>query len=51
MGIDFATIATKSEEILPEQKLWRGVLVNAIEDTLISASDRKSSIIKLEYLQ
>lgn len=48
MGIDFATIAIKSEEILPEQKLWRGVLVNAIEDTLISASDRKSSIIKLE---
>lgn len=48
MGIDFATIALKNEELLPEQKLWRGVLVNAIEDTLISQSDRKSSIIKLE---
>lgn len=48
MGIDFATIAIKNEEILPEQKLWRGVLVNAIEDTLITQSDRKSSIIKLE---
>ena len=48
MGIDFATIALKNEELLPEQKLWRGVLVNAIEDTLITQSDRKSSIIKLE---
>jgi len=48
MGIDFATIAIKTEELQPEQRLWRGVLVNAIEDTLISQSDRKSSIIKLE---
>lgn len=48
MGIDFAAIAIKNEELLPEQKLWRGVLVNAIEDTLITQSDRKSSIIKLE---
>jgi len=48
MGIDFATIALKNQELLPEQKLWRGVLVNAIEDTLITQSDRKSSIIKLE---
>ena len=48
MGIDFATIAISNEELIPEQLLWRGVLVNAIEDTLISQSDRKSSIIKLE---
>lgn len=48
MGINFATIAISNEELLPEQMLWRGVLVNAIEDTLITQSDRKSSIIKLE---
>ena len=48
MGIDFATIAISNEELIPEQLLWRGVLVNAIEDTLITQSDRKSSIIKLE---
>ena len=48
MGIDFATIAISNDEIIPEQLLWRGVLVNAIEDTLITQSDRKSSIIKLE---
>ena len=48
MGIDFATIAISNDELIPEQLLWRGVLVNAIEDTLISQSDRKSSIIKLE---
>lgn len=48
MGIDFATVAISNEEIIPEQRLWRGVLVNAIEDTLITQSDRKSSIIKLE---
>jgi len=48
MGIDFATIAISNDELIPEQLLWRGVLVNAIEDTLITQSDRKSSIIKLE---
>jgi hypothetical protein len=38
MGIDFATIAISNEELIPEQLLWRGVLVNAIEDTLITQS-------------
>ena len=47
MGIEFATISLKTEELLPEQKLWRGVLVNALEDTLIKQSDRKSSIYKV----
>lgn len=48
MGIDFATIAVNNNELHPEQKLWRSVLINAIEDTLITQSDRKSSVIKLE---
>jgi len=47
MGIEFATISLKTEDLLPEQKLWRGVLVNALEDTLIKQSDRKSSIYKI----
>jgi hypothetical protein len=47
MGIEFATISLKTDELVPEQKLWRGVLVNALEDTLIKQSDRKSSIYKI----
>jgi len=48
MGISFAETALKTQELLPEQKLWRGVLFNAIEDTLVVRNDRKSSINKLE---
>jgi hypothetical protein len=47
MGIEFATISLRTDELVPEQKLWRGVLVNALEDTLIKQSDRKSSIYKI----
>ena len=32
----------------PEQRLWRHVLLNAVEDTRITQSDRKSSICKME---
>ena len=31
-----------------EKKLWRSVLTTAVEDTLITNSDRKNSLIKLE---
>lgn len=48
MGISFAETVLKTNELAPEQKLWRGVLFNAIEDTLIARNDRKSSINKLE---
>lgn len=46
MGINF------SREILynnpaPEQKLWRAVIINAFDETLIYQTDRKSSLIKM----
>ena len=48
MGTEFATITLKTEHLYPEQKLWRGVLFNALEDSMLNASDRKSSIYKTE---
>ena len=46
MGLSF------SREILynnpsPEQQMWRAVIINAIEETMIMPSDRKSSLIKM----
>ncbi len=46
MGLPF------SREILynnptPEEQMWRAVIVNAIEETMIMPSDRKSSLIKM----
>ena len=29
MGTEFAEITLKTDHILPEQKMWRGVLFNA----------------------
>ena len=48
MGTEFAEITLKTDHILPEQKMWRGVLFNALEDTMLGASDRKSSIFKID---
>jgi hypothetical protein len=48
MGIEFAQTILEDKEIASEQKLWRGVLCNAIEDTMQSLSDRKTSIYKME---
>jgi hypothetical protein len=48
MGIEFAQTILETKEIVSEQKLWRGVLCNAIEDTMQGLSDRKTSIYKME---
>ena len=48
MGIEFAQTILEDKEIASEQKLWRGVLCNAIEDTMQGLSDRKTSIFKME---
>lgn len=48
MGIEFAQTILEDKEIASEQKLWRGVLCNAIEDTMQGLSDRKTSIYKME---
>lgn len=47
MGISFATQLLQSE-VDPETKLWRGVLVNAIEDAQQKSQERKPSIFKCD---
>jgi len=48
MGTEFAQITLQKDNIIPEQKLWRGVLFNALDETMINLSDRKSSIHKID---
>jgi hypothetical protein len=45
MGTSFASVLLNTE-IQSEQKLWRGVLCNALEDACLNQNDRKSSIYK-----
>ena len=40
--------AFTTKPLLPEERLWRSVMINAPEDTQITHLDRKSSIIKLK---
>jgi len=48
MGIEIAESLISQNHYCPEQRLWRHVLLNAVEDTRITHSDRKSSICKME---
>jgi len=48
MGIEFTQITLNKDHIIPEQKLWRGVLYNALDETMLNSSDRKSSIFKID---
>ena len=47
MGTSFAT-QLLSTDVEPEEKMWRGVLVNAIEDAGSKSQDRKPSIYKCD---
>tara|TARA_R110000751_G_scaffold50753_2_gene111893 strand:+ start:747 stop:1211 length:465 start_codon:yes stop_codon:yes gene_type:complete len=40
--------AFTTKPLLPEERLWRSVIINALEDTQITHVDRKSSITKLK---
>ena len=51
MGIEIAESLISQNHYCPEQRLWRHVLLNAVEDTRILQSDRKSSIHKMEAVQ
>lgn len=46
MGTSFASVLLNTTEVPSEQKLWRGVLCNALEDASLEQNDRKSSIYK-----
>ena len=47
MGISF-TRSVVDKKLNPEHKLWRAVVINAFDDTMITLSDRKSSVQKIE---
>ena len=45
---EIASDALFHKPLLPEERLWRSVIINALEDTQIIHSDRKNSIAKLK---
>jgi uncharacterized protein (DUF433 family) len=47
MGLKFARSILDAEKLDAEQKLWRAVVVNALEDSMIIQSDRKASLLKI----
>ena len=47
MGLKFTRIFVSSQVYTPEVKLWRAVVVNAIEDCTNLHSDRKNSLQKI----
>ena len=47
MGLKFARSILPSPDLISEERLWRSVVVNAIEDCLIEHNDRKSSLLKI----
>ena len=47
MGLSF-TRSVIDKKLNPEHKLWRAVVINAFDDTMITLSDRKSSVQKIE---
>ena len=47
MGLKFTRIFVSSRAFTPEVKLWRAVVINALEDCTNIHSDRKSSLQKI----
>ncbi len=48
MGTNIAADLVNENHISNEQKLWRHVIVNAMEDARATANDRKTSIFKFD---
>jgi len=48
MGTNIASDLIKDNHQLPEQKLWRYVILNAVEDARAMAADRKTSVYKFD---
>ena len=46
LGYHFSRILLNSDNMQPENYLWRAVVVNALEDTMILRHDRKSATLK-----
>ena len=48
MGTNIASDLITDNHKLPEEKLWRYVILNAIEDARATAADRKTSVYKFD---
>ena len=48
MGTNIAIDLIKDNHKLPEEKLWRYVILNAVEDARATAADRKTSVHKFD---
>lgn len=46
LGYRISKTLVHADNLTAEEKLWRGVLLNAVEDVLIKHSDRKNSVQK-----
>ncbi len=46
LGYRFARMLLNHDNMLPENYMWRGVIINALEDTMIERVDRKSAVLK-----
>ena len=46
LGYNFSRDLLCNDYMLPENYLWRAVVINALEDTMIKRNDRKSSTLK-----
>ena len=47
IGINLARNIVEQDDLKPEAKLWRCVILNAFEDAFVTHSDRKNSLKKL----
>lgn len=47
LGYRFARMLLNNDNMLPENYMWRGVIINALEDTMIERVDRKSAVLKM----
>ena len=50
MGTELATDLVHNNHQDAEQKLWRHVILNALEDASVDLNDRKSAVISLKLI-
>ena len=46
LGYRFSRMLLSHDNMMPENYMWRGVVINALEDTMIERVDRKSAVLK-----
>ena len=46
LGYRFSRMLLSHDNMMPENYMWRGVVINALEDTMIERVDRKAAVLK-----